>query len=192
ASVTEAQHSAKIAAENYQAALETFNRAPASEREYAGKKLDAATNAYQTAVIREKVAIKDWLTPPHEDRAPAAAPAAQVKAPTLIAPVATPAAAPTAQAVPGKIALKAIPLTLVKTSPLAPQAHKEPTVIAPEIAPVSSPAALNYKAPATPEARAPQNFVKNAPLPQAAPEVKHFKEPQNVVIPNVIAPQAAP
>ena len=40
-----------------------YNSAPESERSYAASKLDAATRAAQTAVIAEKIAIKDWLHP---------------------------------------------------------------------------------------------------------------------------------
>ncbi|MCS5737301.1 hypothetical protein, partial [Herbiconiux daphne] len=70
--VTEAQHSSAIALENMHKWQATFNAAPASERAYAAEKLDAATNAAQTAVLAEKVAIKKWLTPP---TSPALAPA---------------------------------------------------------------------------------------------------------------------
>ncbi|MGM8753025.1 YadA-like family protein [Enterobacter chuandaensis] len=40
-----------------------YNSAPESERSYAASKLDAATRAAQTAVMAEKIAIKDWLHP---------------------------------------------------------------------------------------------------------------------------------
>jgi len=88
ASVTEAQHNTAIASENYHAALTTFNAAPSSEREYAAGKLDTAHDKYTTAVLAEKVAIKQWLTP-DLNVAPTQVAASPAAAPSL-GPQATP------------------------------------------------------------------------------------------------------
>ena len=199
ASVTEAQHRTAIASENYHAALTTFNAAPSSERAYAAEKLETAHNIYTTAVLAEKVAIKQWLTP-DLNVAPTQVAASPVATPSL-APQATPVShavpvAPAAlnapQAVP-QATPAAVP-SAISATPASPVAQKEINV--PHMGTYSAPSLLqrNPTAPAIPTVSMPHvEVVNSVPAPRGNYGDTRIVNPQSVVttttlVTNVPAP----
>lgn len=199
ASVTEAQHNTAIASENYHAALTTFNAAPSSEREYAAGKLDTAHDKYTTAVLAEKVAIKQWLTP-DLNVAPTQVAASPAAAPSLV-PQATPVshAVPVAPATPNvpqsvpQAAPAAVP-SVITSTPAAPVAQKEINV--PHMGTYSAPSLLqrNPTAPAIPTVSMPHvEVVSSVPAPRGNYGDNAIVNPQNMVttttlVTNVPAP----
>lgn len=177
ASVTEAQRNVQIAQAEYHQWHTAFNNAPASEREYAATKLDEATNKYQTAVLAEKVAIKQWLTPA---LTPAQAAAAPIATPSKLIEQGIPQPkqlTPEAPVVPSKVAAYVAPVatpthlieqqTPVKSASLVtPPAYKEPAPLAMHATPAITPTHLIEQAEPT-KMRHP-DFVQ----PHVAPQIK--------------------
>lgn len=193
-----AQQHTQSAQTEYHHWLDAFNNAPASERAHAAERLEAATNNYQTAVLAEKVAIKQWLTP----KSPAPLPVPQVQQknpadlvaqaeptkmshPDWVAPHIRPQVkqlTPATPAIPVKVDYAA-PAPIAQT-PAVPVAGKTPA--APQSVPDPLVELLTPAVPVIPskgEYTAPQ-LTPSAPVAQAVPSKLNH--------PDFIAPHVAP